>query len=260
MLAILDAHQDNGADWYEEGGGDKPSFHLSLVTYGKCVYWVNDEKVIVEKGDLLIIPGHVPFYGKSIPTVLHTKYVVNFRKAAAEAGLPILRSREPLWQRLGCYEKVLERLRGVMAQWSERPPYYEQMAQALLTEALVFLNQERDRGAISSDKHRRAESMKQYILTHYRGKVTKEELGDVIKTTPNYAATLFKAVTGQTISEYVHNQRMKTAVYMLTESQLTVGEIADYLGYNDVSYFHRIFKRSTGSSPSDYLHERSAIV
>jgi AraC family transcriptional regulator of arabinose operon len=53
---------------------------------------------------------------------------------------------------------------------------------------------------------------------------------------------------------------MKTAVYMLTESQLMISEIADYLGYNDVSYFYRIFKRSTGSSPSDFLHERSSTV
>lgn len=252
MLTIADAHQDNGADWYEEGTGAESGFHLALVTYGKCVYWVKQEKVILEKGDLLLIPGGVPYYGKSIPTVLHTKYVVNFRRTDAEAALPVLRLTEPVKRRLGCYEVILERLRSVLRGWNEKQAYYELMSQALLTEALIMLNQELDRGPIPSEKHRRVESMKQYISTHYRGRVTKEELGDVIKATPNYAATLFKTVTNQTISEYVHNQRIKTAVYMLTESQLTIGEIADYLGYNDVSYFHRIFKRSTGKSPSDY--------
>ncbi|OME82242.1 AraC family transcriptional regulator [Paenibacillus sp. FSL A5-0031] len=260
MLAIMDVHQDNGADWYEEGEGRMLSFHLSLVTYGKCVYWVNEEKVILEKGDLLLIPGHIPYYGKSIPTVVHTKYVVNFCKIATECSLPLLQLEEPLKQRLGRFEVIQERLRGVWTQYKEKPPYYELMAEALLTEALVYLNQEKDRGMISSEKHRRVDSMKQYISTHYRERVTKEELGDVINTTPNYAATLFKAVTNQTISEYVHNQRMKTAIYMLTESQLMISEIADYLGYNDVSYFYRIFKRIVGSSPSDFLHERSSTV
>ncbi|RCW48013.1 helix-turn-helix domain-containing protein [Paenibacillus prosopidis] len=258
MIAITDMHQDNGGDWYEEGLGRKVAFHLVLVTYGKCVYWVNHEKIILEKGDLLLIPGHIPYYGKSIPTVVHTKFVVNFRKTAADSRLPILHLHEPFKQRLGCYEIIHERLRGMLHQWKERPAYYEIMAEALLTEALVLLNQERDRGVISSEKHRRVDSMKQYIQTHYREKVTKEELGDVIMTTPNYAATLFKTVTSQTISGYVHNVRMKTAVYMLTESQLTVTEISDYLGYNDVSYFHRVFKRSTGRAPSDFLHERSS--
>lgn len=260
MLAILDVHQDNGAGWYEEGEGRKLTFHLLLVTYGKCVYWVNEEKVILEKGDMLLIPGHIPYYGKSIPTVVHTKYVINFRKTAAECALPLLRLQEPLRRRLGCFEVIQERLRAILTQYKERPAYYELMAEALLTEALIFINQETDRGTITSEKHRRVDSMKQYISTHYRERVTKEELGDVINTTPNYAATLFKAVTNQTISEYVHNQRMKTAVYMLTESQLMISEIADYLGYNDVSYFYRIFKRSTGSSPSDFLHERSSTV
>ncbi|WP_141505466.1 helix-turn-helix domain-containing protein [Paenibacillus luteus] len=260
MIAISEAHQDNGADWYEEGAGRQLAFHLSLVTYGRCVYWVNEEKLILEKGDLLLIPGHVPYYGKSIPTVVHTKYVVNFHKLAEECALPLLRLEEPFKQKLGCFEVVQERLRGILTQYKERPAYYELMAEALLTETLIFLNQEKDRGVISSEKHRRVESMKQYIATHYRERVTKEELGDVISTTPNYAATLFKAVTNQTISEYVHNQRMKTAVYMLTESQLMISEIADYLGYNDVSYFYRIFKRSTGRSPSDFLHERSSTV
>lgn len=260
MIAISDVHQDNGADWYEEGDRGNLSFHLSLVTYGKCVYWVNEEKVILEKGDLLLIPDHVSYYGKSIPTVVHTKYVVNFRKNTVERGLPLLQLKEPYKQRLGCFEVVQERLRGIVAQYKERPAYYELMAEALLMEALVYLNQEKDRGMISSEKHRRVDSMKQYISTHYREKVTKEELGDVISTTPNYAAALFKSVTNQTISEYVHNQRMKTAIYMLTESQLMISEIADYLGYNDVSYFYRIFKRSTGSSPSDFLHERSSTV
>ncbi|OBZ11337.1 MULTISPECIES: AraC family transcriptional regulator [Bacillales] len=258
MIAISDAHQDNGAAWYEEGGGREHAFHLSLVTYGKCVYWVNEEKVIVEKGDVLLIPDHIPFYGKSIPTVVHTKYVINFRRNTAECGLTLLQLQEPYKQRLGCFEVVQERLRGILTQHKERPAYFELMAEALLIEALIFLNQEKDRGMISSEKHRRVDSMKQYISTHYREKVTKEELGDVINTTPNYAATLFKSVTNQTISEYVHNQRMKTAIYMLTESQLMISEIADYLGYNDVSYFYRIFKRSTGSSPSDFLHERSS--
>jgi AraC family transcriptional activator of pobA len=252
ILSIVDAHQDNGAQWYEEGKGDGQSLHLALVTYGKCVYWVKQEKLILEKGDVLLIPGNVPYYGKSIPTMLHTKYVVNFRALPIAPGLPLLQREEEVKRKLGCYEIMQERLRAVLYQWVEQPAYYELMAQALLTEALILLNRELDRGPIAPEKHRRVESMKQYIATHYRGKVTKDELGDVIKTTPNYAATLFRTVTGQTISEYVHNQRMKTALYMLTESELTISEIADYLGYNDVSYFHRIFKRSMGKSPSDF--------
>jgi len=51
MISINQVDQDNGI-WSEENKlVDQGSFHFSLITYGKCVYWVNNQKLIVEKGD-----------------------------------------------------------------------------------------------------------------------------------------------------------------------------------------------------------------
>lgn len=263
MLSIAEAREDHGVEWYEEGGEEEAeaaSSRLVLLTYGKCVYWVNNRKHIMEKGELLLLPAGLAFYGKSIPTVFHTKLSIRFIPGMTSGQLSLLQRSEPLRLRLGCYDKVLERLRELLAQWQEKPSYYELMAGALLAEALVMVSQELDRGPITSSKHRCAERMKHYIQQHYRDKVTKEQLGDAIQRTPNYAAALFREVTGQTISEYTHSQRIKTAIYLLTESQLTVNEISEYVGYSDVSYFYRIFRRLTGVSPSDYFHERSPIM
>src|SRR5690606_29919049 len=95
---------------------------------------------------------------------------------------------------------------------------------------------------------------------HYRTKITKDHLGDVIRKSPNYAATLFSSVTGQTISEYTHSLRIKTAMFMIKESRLTIGEISMFLGYSDVSFFNKIFKRITGKIPSEYLAERPTRI
>lgn len=256
MLKIEEFRQDSGFDWYEEGGAARDTHYAGLATYGKCVYWAEDEKYILEKGELLLIPPNAAFYGKSIPSVLHTKFAVRFSVPDAEAKLPILNVRKPLKLKLGGYDLIHDRVREAWSQWQEHPPYFETMAGALLTEALVHFNRERDRGAVPSEKHRHAEVMKEYIHKHYREKVTKQELGEAIKKTPNYAAALFREVTNQTISEYVHRQRIKTAVYLLTESRLTIGEIAAFVGYGDVSYFFRLFKRITGKSPSEIADDR----
>lgn len=258
-MAVSDIHQDNGTHWFEEVQPSEDTYRLILITYGKCVYWMDNEKMILEKGDLLLIPCYIPYYGKSVPTMIHTKYVIHFERLKRQNTLPILQEQKPILLRLGCYELVHERMKSLFAQWNEQSPYYELMVEALLAEILVYVNREWDRGPITSDKHNNVDSMKQYIQGHYREKVTKEELGDVIKKTPNYAATLFKSVTNQTISEYVHLQRMKRAMYMLTESKLTVGEISEFLGYQDVSYFYRVFKRTLGKSPSELMQERSTV-
>ncbi|MFS0724572.1 helix-turn-helix domain-containing protein [Paenibacillus sp. 1P07SE] len=255
MLTIGEVRHDRGVDWYEERG-EQEDYVLVLVTYGRCVYWLEGEKWIMEKGELLLLPPGVSFYGKSVPTVLHTKYVVSFSWPAAAEILPVLSQTEPWRQRPGCYELVAERLRELVTQWEERPDYYRLLAGAQLTEVLVYLSREADRGHLPDRKRRMADSMKQYIQTHYREAVNKATLGEAVGISPNYAASLFRTVTGQTISDYVHRQRIKTAIYMLTDSLLTIHEIAEYVGFSDASYFHRVFKRMTGRTPSAYLQDR----
>jgi len=259
MGTPIDVRQIRGADWYEEADLTKRAWRLSLVTYGTCVYWMHGDKQIMKKGELLLIPAGVPFYAKSIPTVTHTQLVVEWTEDAPQT-LSVLGREEVLKHKPGCYELLLERMNWIHQQWQERPSYYAMMIEALLTEVLIYISRELDKGVIPLEKHLHAERMKSYIERHYREKITKEELGDVIGKTPNYAATLFKRVTGQTISQYVHAQRMKRAAYLLTESQLTVQEIVVFLGYQDLSYFYRVYKRITGSAPSDLLHERPRTV
>ncbi|ULL17996.1 AraC family transcriptional regulator [Paenibacillus sp. H1-7] len=256
MLYVVDVRQDTGVQWYEDYEHGAPWHVLVLVSYGKCLYWINHDKQMLEKGDMLLIPAGTPFYGKSIPTVTHEKYVITFRNDKSAPQLPILSAEESCKWKTGKYELLLQRFRMMHEEWKERLTYCEAMCQSLALEILTHWNRELDEGKRSGVKERHAEQMKTYIQNHYREKVTKEHLGDVIGKSPNYAASLFSEVTGQTIGGYIHALRMKTAVYLLQHSQRTVADISDYLGYCDPSYFHKVFKRETGKPPAAYIKER----
>lgn len=260
MLQVVDIRRDQGMDWYEQCGEKLEKAFFILVSYGKCVYWINHEKVILEKGDLLLIPPNTSFYGKGIPTIVHEKYVMIFEGIEQQTyGLPILQRVKWLKAKTGLYEFMLERIRRSYSEWVEQEAYSGIRGQAILLEVLALWNRELDGAVISSKIQRHAERMKAFIQKHYRERVTKEELGDCISKSPNYAASVFRRVTGQTISEYVHTVRMKSAVYLLRDSLLTVGEISELLGYRDVSYFQRMFKRIYAKTPSEYLKERSRL-
>jgi len=154
--------------------------------------------------------------------------------------------------RIGCYDLIHERIMRLNNHWKEQLPYYDVMVNLLLMEVLVLLNRELDQGRVTTEKHRNVELIKGHIQRNHRRKFTKVDAGEAIRKSPNYAATLFSNVTGQTISEYVHSLRIRTAIYMLTESQLTIGEISEYIGYEDVTYFNRIFQIIKGKTPSAY--------
>ncbi|MCR8629725.1 helix-turn-helix domain-containing protein [Paenibacillus radicis (ex Xue et al. 2023)] len=258
MLFIQSVRQDTSMQWFEEFQEGMPTWLLVMVNYGKCLFWIRQEKVLLEKGDLLLIPSHTSFYGKSIPSVTHEKYMVSFQ---VEEGtlmqlLPLLtESRVYKWRTVK-YELLLHKFRTMLEEWTERPAFAEAMCGALAMEVLALWSREMSDGHPSTTKEKHTELMKAYIQNHYREKVTKEELGAVIGKSPNYAASVFSEVTGQTIGGFVHALRIKTAVYLLIHSQRTVGDISDYLGYCDPSYFHRIFKRETGQPPAAYVKYR----
>jgi transcriptional regulator GlxA family with amidase domain len=62
----------------------------------------------------------------------------------------------------------------------------------------------------------------------------------------------FKSATGSTIIDYVQNLRIEHAKRMLEHPSTAVDEISAESGYEDASFFRRIFRRRTGLSPSEY--------
>lgn len=236
-----------------------PHWTLIFMIYGRCVYWINEKKQVLEKGQWLLIPKDTPIYGRSVPTKIHEKFVLQFDPHEATPIFPLLQQSSFTSRQTGKFDMIADRLRLIYRGWQDKQPYYQALSEAHLQELLVYLQREWDQAATTSATSLLVEQMKGYIQNHYRDHVTKDELGACISRSPNYAASLFRQVTGQTISEFVHVTRIKTAVYMLRHSALTVTEIAEFIGYNDPSYFYRVFRRITGLVPTELVSDREAI-
>ncbi len=68
----------------------------------------------------------------------------------------------------------------------------------------------------------------------------------------DHFSRVFRQVLGQSPQAYIVEQRVGRARQLLTESSLTVTQIADALGYESVYFFSRQFKAKSGISPSQY--------
>ena len=67
-----------------------------------------------------------------------------------------------------------------------------------------------------------------------------------------YMSHLFKKEKGVTMQQYHNSVRMDEACRLLCSTLMSIGEIADKLGFSDVLYFSRCFRNYTGKSPSAY--------
>lgn len=64
-----------------------------------------------------------------------------------------------------------------------------------------------------------------------------------------------EACTGSTFKELLLHKRLDKAARLLRETRLTIQEVCAEVGYDNTSYFHRVFRRRYGKSPKEYRSE-----
>lgn len=92
----------------------------------------------------------------------------------------------------------------------------------------------------------------QYIDSHYNEDLTVNSLADLYSMSPNYLSTSFKKETGISIVNYLTEVRMKSACKYLKNTNDSVVEISQKIGYSDSQYFFRVFKKAVGVTPLQY--------
>ncbi|ANE46078.1 hypothetical protein SY83_07035 [Paenibacillus swuensis] len=76
------------------------------------------------------------------------------------------------------------------------------------------------------------------------------ELAERAYLSPRYFSLKFKEVMGQTVERYIIEKRIERAELLLSTHGMSVGEVADALGYQNIYYFSKQFKKVRGISPS----------
>lgn len=92
-----------------------------------------------------------------------------------------------------------------------------------------------------------------YIEENYKvSDLSVAKLADVYQLNPSYMGSVFKKVNNISILQYIANVRMEISTKLLTSNQYKITEIAEMVGYSDVFYFSKRFKKNYGCSPKDY--------
>ena len=90
-----------------------------------------------------------------------------------------------------------------------------------------------------------------YIDEHYRSG-TLSELAEQMNTDIYWLSREIKNRTGKTYKELLQEKRMQQAVWLLSNSAVSVSDIIESVGYDNTSYFYRKFREKYGMSPKEY--------
>ncbi|MCU0444276.1 MAG: AraC family transcriptional regulator [Microscillaceae bacterium] len=142
----------------------------------------------------------------------------------------------------------------------KRPDYLPTIAQSLLHILLAQIQR-------SMDSQTPQSTAKKYVITykkfknlidvHFRTDFTAKDYAEQLHITQHHLNHIAKEITGKTATELIRARVILEAKRLLTFSDNTVSEIAYYLGFEENSYFTRVFRQEVGISPGEFRNQIS---
>lgn len=118
----------------------------------------------------------------------------------------------------------------------------------------------RDTGAAAQSKWDRGNVLRmkpviRYIKDNLTEDLCLQKVAEYAALSPIHFHNCFQSATGQTLREYVEDQRIKKAILLLTTTNHSLTEIAYECGFSSQSYFSYVFKRKFGKTPREYIRD-----
>jgi YesN/AraC family two-component response regulator len=91
-----------------------------------------------------------------------------------------------------------------------------------------------------------------YISKNYASNITLNDVAEQVHLNPAYFSSLFKQSTGSSFKEYLNMVRIEESKRLLSNTDYSIMDISQAVGFEDQSYFTKIFKKYTGLTPREY--------
>ncbi|MBQ9481162.1 MAG: helix-turn-helix transcriptional regulator [Clostridia bacterium] len=259
-------------------------YECYYVTEGEIVVKTEDAEVCLRAGDLHVMrpfiwhrryakTPNIKYYGihfdflridRSSDFSTYTEYVVPIKlhKSRVKENSE-LSSREvyeptdiilPLKMTVEEQPKYVFLFKNMLEHFRSQKAGNTLLLKADILVLLAYLAQESTvaEPRVSKYRHNAVAQFTQAIADSYNEKIYLSDLSLQMGMSPTHMRKVFHQVNNISPREFLINSRIERAKYYLEEGKLTISEIGTEIGYPNVNYFSRIFKKKTNMSPSEY--------
>ena len=263
--------------------GDVPHRHdytqIWYVTRGYCEHYVEGQIYTMSVGDAFLLPPQVThstilqhdssiicceFYMESLFPDKPTSYS-KLQEMTQNISFTLLfqqklHSTQPRFSFSPQGQRETEKLlRSMLAEYRQEEPFYEDKLYLLVLELLLNFAREyamspiREVSEKAYDKYRSMVSAAiVYIDQHYAEAISLEDICRISMVSKTYFCYLFKMLTHKTFIEYLTDLRLERAMELLRQTNQSIIDISQAVGFRDSAHFSRTFKQARGVSPRDY--------
>lgn len=251
---------------------------INIITKGTGMHYIEDRRISAKQGDIFIIPpktshGYVGTQGFDVYHFLISnqfmeKHILDLQLLPAFFILfsaePLMRGNhhEPLHliltdEQFDKTEKILQELEKYSPSGTPADSIFCSSLALMLITALCEMYVENTQYDFDSYTHNDEAFMNALALIQekYYEKISIARLAKTARLSRSSFIRKFYEVCKTSPAKYLTQRRIEAARYMLTNTNLTLSEIAEKTGFYDASHFFRIFTAETGISPSLYRKE-----
>lgn len=260
-------------------------YELVYVVHGQGIHQYEDKPYRLSAGDILLIrPGASHTYSVEaaqrmeiincllLPELLDEAWVQHAdpdRKIASLLRHTQLNRLEPGHPRLSLGKEDGRRVEALLLHMLEEQQQARAGMGLVLSMQLVVLlqliaryyeeEQQRDKQASSYEVSGRitmVRRVRQYLERCFEQKLDMDRISRGYGISPRHMNRIFKEDTGMTLTEMVQHLRIERAKHLLVHTKDRIIDISGKVGYEDPSFFSKLFERKIGCSPGKFREER----
>jgi len=241
------------------------------VTKGKAEINIDSRSYHIQKDCVIFIPSNCLHSVTAAPSEAFDFFAVDFDPAllnsfvtdsiqqkyfdsllSGEISLPecILPGQE--WE-----IRLLHMLEEVRQIFTRKEAAYELLIKARLYEIWYLLcihaqKKKADAPANTDYRISMVKSVIEYIKNHYDSPIFLDTLSEEFHISKGHLCRLFRSITKMSLVEYINFYRISQSASLLTETDREISEIAVMTGFNNISYYNKIFRKYMHMTPSAF--------
>lgn len=129
-----------------------------------------------------------------------------------------------------------------------------------LSKECVILNAEGFSMEMQMQDNDRMNVVYNFVKDHFQENISLEEISDLVAMTVPSFCRYFKKITNKTFTKFVNDYRLVHASKLLAEKQISITDVCEQSGFNNLGHFNKSFKEFTGKSASQYRQELRSVL
>lgn len=218
-------------------------YHLIYVETGTLFLKNGRQEVTLKEKDVLLLPPFTTIRGTQESNGPTHFYWVDF--STEDPGhFDIIPGKHTL-RPADMFADMLKRI-VLIAQNANTPDF------ALDAWLLLLLQEIKQNCQRSSPQQLLVTQTCDYITSHITQPLTVESVAEALQYNKNYLSRMMSQYCGISLKEYISKEKLAVAKRLLTTSNYSIQQIAEYLGYEDSNLFTKFFKYHANMSPGQY--------